>query len=335
MRIAITGIAGFLGSHVAEAMLARGHEVIGVDNMLGGYRDNVPPDADFYGADCCHFERMMYLMRGVDVVYHCAATAYEGLSVFSPALVSRNIVDASVSVFSAAIAQKVKRIVHCSSMARYGTQTTPYKESMRPMPQDPYGIAKVCAEQMLKNLSDVHGIEHVIAVPHNIIGPRQKYDDPYRNVAAIMMNRLMQDKPAVIYGDGTQQRCFSFVADCIDCLIKLGDLDDKRVVGQVINIGPDEGAVTINELHAVISTILRKRIPPLYMPGRPQEVHIAICSSDKARDLLGYKTVYTLPMGLTEMAEWMKARGPKPFSYHLPLEIVTEKTPTTWSEQVF
>jgi UDP-glucose 4-epimerase len=335
MRIFITGVAGFLGSHVADAMLAAGHEVIGCDNMIGGYRDNIPADVDFYAADCCEFERMKWGMRGVDVVYHCAATAYEGLSVFSPSLVSRNITDASVSVFSAAIANKVKRIVHCSSMARYGTQTTPYKESQRPLPQDPYGIAKVCAEEILKNLCEVHGVEYVIAVPHNIIGPRQKYDDPYRNVAAIMMNRLLQDKHAVIYGDGTQQRCFSFVGDVLQCLVKLGDLDDKTIVGQVINIGPDENPVTINALHAEISLILRKRIVPLYMPGRPQEVHTAICSSDKARILLGYETQYTLNKGLTEMADWMKARGPKPFSYHLPLEIVNEKTPQTWTERLF
>ena len=335
MRIFITGIAGFLGSHVADAMIAEGHHVVGVDNLLGGYEDNVPPDAMFFKADCTDFEAMKTLMQGVDVVYHCAATAYEGLSVFSPSIVSRNIVDASVTVFSAAIANKVKRIVHCSSMARYGTQATPYREDATPMPQDPYGIAKVCAEQMLRNLCETHEIEYVIAVPHNIIGPRQKYDDPYRNVASIMMNLMMQNRQPTIYGDGSQRRCFSFIADCLQCLTKLADLSNKNVVGQVINIGPDEEHVTINHLYNVIATQTGFNGPPIYRPGRPQEVHTAICSSDKARDLLGYKTVYTLREGIADMHLWMKRRGVKPFSYHLPLEIVTEKTPETWSKKLF
>ena len=179
------------------------------------------------------------------LIYHCAATAYEGLSVFSPSMVMDNIVTGSVSVFSAAIANGARRIVLCSSMARYGTNEVPFLESFAPRPQDPYGIAKVAAEQALVNLAAVHGVEYAIAVPHNIIGARQKFDDPYRNVASIMANLMLQGRQPFIYGDGEQTRCFSHVEDCISCLLAMGLTE--RGIGEVVNIGPDEEFVSINQ----------------------------------------------------------------------------------------
>jgi len=334
MRVFVTGVAGFLGSHIAEQMLIRGHEVVGNDNMIGGDADNIPDGVEFYGRDCHHLPQHVEPMRGVDVVYNCAALAYEGLSVFSPYTVIESIIGASTAVFSAAIKAGVKRIVHCSSMARYGALVPPFTEDMQCFPQDPYGIAKLATEKVLWNLSRVHGFEYVIAVPHNIYGPRQKYDDPYRNVAAIMMNRCLQGKYPIIYGDGNQKRCFSFIDDCLSCLIKLGDLTRKDVVGQVINIGPDEEQVTINELAGQIMEITGISGIPAHVPGRPQEVREAVCSSDKARELLGYRTTTSLQYGLEIMCGWMTERGTREFKYHLPLEIVTEKTPKTWTERL-
>ena len=154
----------------------------------------MPPEAEFYQYDCRDFNAMAKVMRGCELVFHCAATAYEGLSVFSPAMVMDNIVTGSVAVFSAAIANGARRIVFCSPMARYGTNEVPFLESYAPRPQDPYGIAKVAAEHALMNLAGVHGVEYAIAVPHNIIGARQKFDDPYRNVASIMANLMLQGR---------------------------------------------------------------------------------------------------------------------------------------------
>lgn len=333
MKVFITGIAGFLGSHLADRFIARGDKVSGCDNLLGGYKDNVPPGADWVEADCTNFKHMETLMQNVDVVYHTAATAYEGLSVFSPSLISRNIMDASTTVFSAAIANGAKRIVHCSSMARYGEQVPPFKEHMTPKPQDPYGIAKLAAEHMLRNLCEVHHTQYVIAVPHNIYGPRQKYDDPYRNVASIMMNMMLQNRPPIIYGDGNQQRCFSYIDDCLWCLEQMATADN--VVSQTINIGPDEQPVTINELCHQIAEVVGYNGTPMHMPGRPQEVRVALCSSTKARWLLGYETKVSLVDGLRHMRDWMEQRGTRPFNYHLPLEIVTAKTPRTWTQKIF
>ncbi|MCI0552142.1 MAG: NAD-dependent epimerase/dehydratase family protein, partial [Anaerolineae bacterium] len=208
-KIFVSGVAGFLGSHLAERLVSDGHDVIGVDNLSGGYRDNVPEGVVFHEADCRDVQAMTALMKGVDVVYHCAAAAYEGLSVFSPVYVNEQTYMTTVALLSAAAQNKVKRFVYLSSMARYGHQQTPFTEDMTPKPQDPYGIAKVAAELQVRELCETHGLEWVIAVPHNIIGPRQKYDDPYRNVASIMANRMLRGKAPIIYGDGKQMRCFS------------------------------------------------------------------------------------------------------------------------------
>lgn len=332
MKIFVTGVAGFLGSHLADAMLAEGHSVVGIDSLIGGERENVPASVEFHAVDCNHIAEVRKYSARCDVVYHCAATAYEGLSVFSPHLIAQNIYSASASVFSAAIANGVKRIVFCSSMARYGCIIPPFYEHKRSMPIDPYGISKLAAEDLLRNLCYTHGTEFVIAVPHNIIGPRQKYDDPYRNVAAIMINLMLQDRRPVIYGDGSQQRCFSFVSDCVSCLKKMAMQD---LNGEIINIGPDEEPVSINELYRVIAKLTGCTKSPLYVPGRPQEVRVALCSSQKARKLLDYKTTVNLEDGLGLMIDFIKARGPRPFNYHLPLEIENELTPTTWTHKYF
>ena len=185
----------------------------------------------------------------------------------------------------------------------------------------------------MRCLAEVHGMELVIAVPHNIIGPRQKYDDPYRNVASIMINLMLQGRQPIIYGDGTQKRCFSFVQDDINCLKAIAFQDN--VIGEIINIGPDEEFVTINELASTIADILNFRLNPVYMSGRPQEVKLATCSADKARKLLGYHTEYSLRDGLLEMVEYIQKRGVKKFRYHLDVEIINDKTPKTWAQKLF
>src|SRR5208282_6914599 len=333
MKIFITGVAGFLGSHLADAMIAEGHQVIGVDNLIGGELDNVPSKVIFHQFDCNDFSHVQKVSEGCDIYYHCAATAYEGLSVFSPHVVTQNIVGASVAVFSAAIANRAKRIVFCSSMARYGALKPPFTEDQTPKPQDPYGIGKLAAEEILRNLCTTHGVQYVIAVPHNIIGPRQKYDDPFRNVASIMLNLMLQGRTPTIYGDGEQQRCFSYIDDCLNCLVKMAF--EPQVVNQIINIGPDEEPVTIRELYNRCAAATGFNGEPNFMPGRPQEVKIALCSSDKARRLLDYQTKTSLNQGLAAMRDFILHRGVRPFKYHLDLEIVTDKTPKTWLNKLF
>ncbi len=330
-KILVTGVAGFLGSHLSEKLSSMGHDVVGIDNMLGGYEDNIPKNIEFHKIDCCDFEKVKKIMKGVQIVYHCAATAHEGLSVFSPFEITKNNYLASVSIFSAAVNEKVKRIIFCSSMARYGSQKYPFTESMKPQPVDPYAISKVAAEKVLINLCELNKIEWVIAVPHNIIGPRQKYDDPFRNVVSIMINRMLQGKAPIIYGDGKQTRCFSYIDDCLSCLIPM--LDNKIVNKQIINIGPDEEFVTINKVAELCSNVTGMNLPPIYKKDRPQEVKHAICSADKVRKLLKYKTQVSLKDGIQKTFEYIKKRGVKPFEYHINLEINNDLTPDSWTKK--
>ena len=330
-KVFITGAAGFLGSHLAEKLSEMGDEVVGVDNMLGGYADNVPKNIKFHKIDCCDLVKVKELMKGADIVYHCAATAHEGLSVFSPYEIGKNNYLASVSVFSAAISNKVKRIIFCSSMARYGSQKYPFKEDMKASPADPYAISKVAAEQTLVNLCELNKIEWVIAVPHNIIGPRQIYDDPFRNVVSIFINRMLQSKSPIIYGNGEQKRCFSYIDDCLNCLIPM--LDQENLNKQVINIGPDEEFVSINDIAKICSNLTGSNLNPIYKKDRPREVKYATCSSDKARKLLNYKTETDLINGVKSTYEYIKHRGAKKFNYRWKVEINNELTPETWTKK--
>jgi UDP-glucose 4-epimerase len=328
VKVHVTGVAGLIGSHLARRFLELGHEVSGSDNLTGGYRDNVPGQCKFWRADCTNLEAMTIALEGVDLVYHCAAYAHEGLSVFSPHTIACNIFNGSVTVFTAAIINKVRRVVHCSSMARYGAGVPPFREDDLARPQDPYGAAKLATETQLRILGDVYPLEWAIAVPHNVIGVGQKYDDCYRNVAGIMINRCLQGQAPVIYGTGQQQRCFTDISDALSCLEKMGLTD--RALGEVVNIGPDEQPVTINELAALVMELTAYDGQPQFLPPRPQEVHLAYCSADKARRLLGYETRVTLRESLAKMVAWIRERGPRPFDHYLPIEIDDPRVPQTW-----
>jgi UDP-glucose 4-epimerase len=331
-KVFISGVAGFLGSQLAHAFIENGDHVIGIDNLQGGDMLNVSPAVDFHPVDCNDLDAVRPLMRGAAVVAHCAAAPYEGLSVFSPALVYEHTTQSTVSLLSAACASRIQRFVLCSSMARYGEQEMPFRESQDPRPVDPYGHAKLAAEKVLQNLCELHGIEWSIAIPHNIYGPNQRYHDPFRNVISIMINRMLLGQQPIIYGDGLQRRCFSYISDVLPPLMQMCNRAD--LASEVINIGPDHGEVSILELASLISTILNTKLDPIFVPSRPAEVKHANCSADKARRLLGYESRWSLRQGIEKTVEYIMTRGPRPFDYHLPIEIVSAITPSTWTERL-
>ena len=334
MHIFITGVAGFLGSNLAEFYIKKGFKVSGCDNLAGGDMQNIPSEVIYYKGNCENLDFMTQATKDkVDVVCHTAAHAHEGLSSVSPTLICNNNVTGSTSVFTAAIINKVKRIVYCSSMARYGNIKIPFKEDDDLNPVDPYGVSKVAAEEILKILCKTHDVEYNIAVPHNIIGPKQKYDDPYRNVVSIMINLILQKRQPIIYGDGKQKRCFSDIDDCLFCLDKL--ITDKNIVSQTINIGPDEEFISINELFEIVSNKLKFNEGPIYFADRPNEVKHAICSSDKARKILSYNTTITLDQSIDKVISYIKKNGTRKFKYNYTLEIENDKTPITWKRKIF
>ena len=334
MHIFITGVAGFLGSNLADYYIKKGFKVSGCDNLVGGDIENIPSKVIFYQGNCEDLDFMTRATKEkVNVLCHTAAYAHEGLSSVSPTLICSNNVTGSTSVFTAAIRNKVKRIVYCSSMARYGDIKVPFREDDKLNPVDPYGVSKVAAERILEILCNTHDVEYNIAVPHNIIGPKQKYDDPYRNVVSIMVNLMLQKRKPIIYGDGNQRRCFSDIDDCLYCLDKL--ITDKKIVSQVVNIGPDEEYISINELFEKLSNKLKFNKGAKYFEDRPNEVKQATCSSDKARKILNYKTSVKLDDSIDKVINYIKKKGTKKFKYGYMIEIENNKTPVTWKKRIF
>lgn len=324
MRVAVTGAAGFMGSWVAEALAARGHAVMGLDDLSGG--DNRTPglvecdlrDRAATGAAIARFRP--------ETLVHLAANAREGASQFQPWEVATRNLSAYVSALEAAIAEGVRRVVLFSSMAVYGRQETPFDESLAPAPVDVYGTCKAAMERMTGILSSVHGFRWVVIRPHNVFGERQRMSDRYRNVVAIFMNRLMRGEPLYVYGDGEQRRAFSYISNSLPCYLRA--VEDESLHGEAVNVG---GAreVTVNQLAGAVMAAMGRRAEVVHIPDRPLEVKDAWCTWEKSARLLGYREDIGLEEGIARMARWASARGPQAWTDE-PLALVNDKVPSTW-----
>lgn len=301
--------------------------------MSGGLRSNVNRRAKFVRGSIASELAVNKAMAGVDIVYHLAADAREGLSFFRPLHIARTNYLGSVNLLRAAAIEGVDRFVFTSSMARYGTQKElPFVETQVPTPQDPYGLSKLSFEKHLEIYQETFGMDYCVLAPHNIYGPRQCMTDPYRNVLAIFMNRILQGKPPLIYGDGKQMRDFSYYSDCVDVISAAGWIKAAR--NDVFNIGPDEDPVTLNEVAKLIIEVTGYRGKAQHIPARPGEVKFAWCSSAKARRKLGYRTTVHLREGVERMWAWAKQGGPRKWKYLDELEIVNEHTPAIWKRKL-
>lgn len=327
-RFVVTGVGGLIGGQVARQLRDLGHRVTGCDSFITGQRRNVPRGIDLVEADCRDLAAMNRLCAGAEVVIHCAATPYEGLSVYSPHFVTDHNFGASSAVFTGAIAGGARRIVFTSSMARYGRGPVPFDEDQALAPVDPYGVAKVASEMLLRSLCELHDREYVVCVPHNVVGPGQRFDDAYRNVAAIMINRALLGEDLVIYGDGEQRRCFTHVLDVADqiCALTLA----SGVSGQAFNLGSDTGFITVNQLAQRVLAVLGQSGRSRHVPARRGEVRDATCSHAKVEAFLGRVASRTLDDALALLAAEVRdlgARFPLP---DLPIEIAGPGVPETW-----
>lgn len=330
--IFITGVAGFLGSHLAEWALSQNHKVIGCDNFSSGHKKNILKGVQFYEYDILDLEKNKKYMEGSDVVFHAAASPYDNFSLFSPFKIVKNNFSATASVLSASIFNNVQRFVYCSSMSRYGNNKSPLTEEMNPQPLTPYGIAKSAGEDLVKKLAQVHNFEYVICIPHNIFGPRQTYNDPYRNAISMITNQMLQNRSPIIYGDGEQKRGFTPIQDLIPLFHSL--LFGRKTKNQTINIGPDEEPISLNNLIQILNEIMGKNLKANYVPFRPQEVEEALCSAEKSRKLLDYKKVISLKDALKELVKWIQSTGPTKFSYNQIPEIDFSPLPVSWKKKL-
>jgi len=329
MRVLVTGAAGFMGSHVAEGLLNAGHEVVGVDDLSGGFRANVVAGTRFLQLDLRDSAGIERLVRDnpPEVLCHLAANAREGASQFQPRDVCGRNLMAYVNVLVPAIRAGVKKVVLYSSMAVYGEQEPPFSEEMPRQPVDVYGVNKAAMEEITEILADVHGFSYTIIRPHNVFGERQSLQDPYRNVVAIFMNRIMRGESVYIYGDGEQQRAFSYIGDSLPAFLRAVDLAPE-LDRQILNVGGAQ-PVAINELLEVVAAEFGAEPEVVHLAERPREVKYAYCTWQKSEELLGYQERFGLEEGIRRMAEWARSLGPQPWREDR-LELPSEKAPHIW-----
>jgi UDP-glucose 4-epimerase len=327
----VTGGAGFIGSHVAEHLVKLGHKVVVLDDLSGGFSDNVPAGATFVEGSIVDHQLIEKLFQEhkFTYIFHLAAYAAEGLSHFIKRFNYTNNVVGSVNLINAAVNHNVKCFVFTSSIAVYGAGQTPMTEEMVPMPEDSYGIAKHAIEQDLKASHEMFGLDYVIYRPHNVYGEKQNIGDRYRNVVGIFMNQLLQGQPMTIFGDGEQQRAFTHISDVAPIIAQSASLPAAR--NQVFNIGADV-PFTVNHLAKVIAAALGCECKVKHLEPR-NEVKLAFSDHSKAARIFGQGEKMPLERGIRLMADWVKTHGARESSTFKGIEIA-KNLPASWAAAV-
>jgi len=305
MKILITGVAGLLGSRLAHWIIENKEnvEVVGIDNLSGGYIENVDKRVKFYQIDLVDDSlKEIFENEKPDIVYHFAAYAAEGLSPFIRKYNYVNNLVATASVINECIKHKVKRLVFTSTMAVYGFgDGSFFDEKMTRTPIDPYGNAKAACERDIEIAGEQHDLDWCIIRPHNVYGVNQNIWDKYRNVLGIWMYYHINGKPITIFGDGTQQRAFSFIDDSLEPLWNSAFFESAS--RQIINLGGIHG-YSINEAADTLIKVMGGG-EKIYLEGR-HEVHTAVPTFQKSIDILKFQHKTDLLEGLTKMWEWSK-----------------------------
>jgi UDP-glucose 4-epimerase len=332
-KVLVTGVAGFIGSHVAAHLLRQGHRVVGLDDLSGGFEDNVPHGTQFVRGSI-NDEKLvnrLFAEHQFEYVFHLAAYAAEGLSHFIKRFNYTNNLLGSVNLINAAVnAGSVKCFVFTSSIAVYGRNQLPMTEEAVPQPEDPYGIAKYAVELDLKEAHEMFGLNHVVFRPHNVYGENQNLGDRYRNVIGIFMNQIMQNQPMTIFGDGTQTRAFSFIDDVAPVIA--ASVTRPDAYNQVFNVGADK-PYSVAELANVVARAMG--VPPQIkkLEARNEVVH-AYSAHDKVRKHFG-DLIKNVPLeeGVNRMAAWARKTGVRQGQSFEGIE-VAKNMPPSWAKLV-
>lgn len=312
MKILVTGGAGFIGSHIADALVNE-HEVIVLDNLSTGKKSYVNKKARFFYADIKNFSKIKNLFNGVDYVFHTAAQARIQRSIKDPLETFEDNVTGTLNVLLASKNARVKKVVYSASSSAYGEhEKMPLHEDIEIKPKNPYALSKVIGEQLCKLFSELYGLKTISLRYFNVYGPRQFDEGAYATVIGIFLKQKLANKPLTIVGDGTQRRDFTYISDVVKANIL--SMNSKAGDGEITNIGTGKNC-SINEiaemiLGANIDEAIKKGLAG-YIPPRPAEVHETLADISEAKKLLGWQPSVSFEEGLQITAEWYKRGGEK------------------------
>ena len=303
----VTGGAGFIGSHLAEELVRRGHRVRVVDSLITGKRANLAhlPDVEFLHGDLADEAVARRAVAGVEFVLHQAAIPSVPRSVEDPITSNRANIDATLNVLVAARDAGVSRVVYAGSSAAYGnTPTLPKVETMPTAPLSPYALQKLVAEQYCQMFTRLYGLGTVTTRYFNVFGPRQDPSSPYSGVISLFIDALVEGRAPRIHGDGGQTRDFTYVANVVDGVLRA--VEAPRASGEVINVAT-AGRVSLNQLFQTLRALTGATVTPEYAPERAGDVRDSQADISKARDLLGYSPIVSFEEGLARTVAWVKA----------------------------
>tara|TARA_R110001599_G_scaffold222973_1_gene422159 strand:+ start:591 stop:1595 length:1005 start_codon:yes stop_codon:yes gene_type:complete len=307
-KVLITGVAGLLGSRLASWIIENtDYKVVGIDDLSGGYVENIPSGVEFFKFDLKELNRIdkLFKTHKPEIVYHFAAYAAEGLSPFIRKYNYENNLISSTNLITCAIKHDIDRFIFASSMSVYGNKyNPPFHEDLQQSPIDPYGVAKFGVEQDLKIAYEQHGLKYTIIRPHNFYGQNQNIWDKYRNVLGIWMYQIMNNMQPTIFGDGEQIRAFSYVDDSIIPFWNASQRD--KCIDQIINLGGIK-EYTINQACEILIKVTGTDLKPKYLEGRHEAKH-AWATWDKSVDLLDFDHKIDLEEGLTKMWHWAQSQ---------------------------
>ncbi len=318
----VTGGAGFIGSHIAEALVKCGARVRALDNLITGRRENLSPISDrieFIEGDIRDYATIKRAAEGARVIFHQAAVPSVPRSVAEPALNHDINVNGTFNVLMAAREAGVRRVVYAASSSAYGdTETLPKHEEMPPSPLSPYAASKLFGEYYCQVFTQVYGLETVSLRYFNVFGPRQDPSSPYSGVISKFITTLLSGERPVIFGDGEQSRDFTYVANVVDANLRAAEIhplgqtgqtgqagETARAIGQVINLGIGE-RVTLNQLLSELQKIIGSNLAPHYEEMRAGDVRHSLADISRAKEMIGYSPLVGLAEGLKQTVAWYR-----------------------------
>lgn len=332
-KVLVTGAAGFVGSHVLDHLINAGYDAVALDDLSGGFEDNVNSKALFVEGSINNEQLVnaLFAEHQFAFVFHLAAYAAEGLSHFIRRFNYNNNLVGSINLINAAInSGTVECFVFTSSIAVYGANQLPMREDTIPSPEDPYGISKLAVELDLKSAHEMFGMNYMIFRPHNVYGERQNIGDPYRNVVGIFMNQIMQGKDLTIFGDGMQTRAFSHIDDVAPIIA--ASIENKEAYNEIFNIGADK-PYTVKELATIVCEEFDVPEALKFLESR-NEVEHAYSSHEKVHRMFGHMIQnIELRNGIRRMVADARAKGPRQGEKFGHIE-VEKNMPPAWRKLV-